>query len=117
LLSIILVVSTQARGSVLIHQKMFESRLFFVDKLIDMGAKVILCDPHRASVIGHNFKSQLKATTMSSPDIRAGISLLIAALSANGTSTIHNIEQIDRGYQNIDQRLIAIGAKIERIEI
>ena len=117
LLSIILVVSTQARGSVLIHQKMFESRLFFVDKLIDMGAKVILCDPHRASVIGHDFKSQLKATTMTSPDIRAGISLLIAALSANGTSTIHNIEQIDRGYQNIDQRLIAIGAKIERIEI
>ena len=117
LLSIILVVSTQARGSVLIHQKMFESRLFFVDKLIDMGAKVILCDPHRASVIGHDFKSQLKATTMTSPDIRAGISLLIAALSANGTSTIHNIEQIDRGYQNIDQRLRAIGAKIERIEI
>ena len=96
---------------------MFESRLFFVDKLIDMGAKVILCDPHRASVIGHDFKSQLKATTMTSPDIRAGISLLIAALSANGTSTIHNIEQIDRGYQNIDQRLIAIGAKIQRIEI
>ena len=117
LLSIILVVSTQARGSVLIHQKMFESRLFFVDKLIDMGAKVILCDPHRASVIGHDFKSQLKATTMTSPDIRAGISLLIAALSAKGTSTIHNIEQIDRGYQNIDERLMAIGAKIERIEI
>jgi UDP-N-acetylglucosamine 1-carboxyvinyltransferase len=117
LLSIILVVSTQARGSVLIHQKMFESRLFFVDKLIDMGAKVILCDPHRASVIGHDFKSQLKATTMTSPDIRAGVSLLIAALSANGTSTIHNIEQIDRGYQNIDTRLKAIGAKIERIEI
>ena len=117
LLSIILVVSTQARGSVLIHQKMFESRLFFVDKLIDMGAKVILCDPHRASVIGHGFKSQLKATTMTSPDIRAGISLLIAALSAKGTSTIHNIEQIDRGYQNIDERLMAIGAKIERIEI
>ena len=117
LLSIILVVSTQARGSVLIHQKMFESRLFFVDKLIDMGAKVILCDPHRASVIGHDFKSQLKATTMTSPDIRAGISLLIAALSAKGTSTIHNIEQIDRGYQNIDERLKAIGAKIERIEI
>jgi UDP-N-acetylglucosamine 1-carboxyvinyltransferase len=117
LLSIILVVSTQARGSVLIHQKMFESRLFFVDKLIDMGAKVILCDPHRASVIGHDFKSQLKATTMTSPDIRAGVSLLIAALSANGTSTIHNIEQIDRGYQSIDTRLKAIGAKIERIEI
>ena len=117
LLSIILVVATQARGSVLIHQKMFESRLFFVDKLIDMGAKVILCDPHRASVIGHDFKSQLKATIMTSPDIRAGVSLLIAALSANGTSTIHNIEQIDRGYQNIDTRLKAIGAKIERIEI
>ena len=117
LLSIILVVATQARGSVLIHQKMFESRLFFVDKLIDMGAKVILCDPHRASVIGHDFKSQLKATTMTSPDIRAGISLLIAALSAKGTSTIHNIEQIDRGYQNIDERLKAIGAKIERIEM
>ena len=117
LLSIILVVATQARGSVLIHQKMFESRLFFVDKLIDMGAKVILCDPHRATVIGHDFKSQLKATTMTSPDIRAGVSLLIAALSANGTSTIHNIEQIDRGYQNIDTRLKAIGAKIERIEI
>ncbi len=116
LLSIILVVATQARGSVLIHQKMFESRLFFVDKLIDMGAKVILCDPHRASVIGHDFKSQLKATTMTSPDIRAGISLLIAALSAKGTSIIHNIEQIDRGYQNIDTRLKAIGAKIERIE-
>jgi UDP-N-acetylglucosamine 1-carboxyvinyltransferase len=116
LLSIILVVATQARGSVLIHQKMFESRLFFVDKLIDMGAKVILCDPHRASVIGHDFKSQLKATTMTSPDIRAGISLLIAALSAKGTSVIHNIEQIDRGYQNIDERLKAIGAKIERIE-
>ena len=117
LLSIILVVATQARGSVLIHQKMFESRLFFVDKLIDMGAKVILCDPHRASVIGHDFKSQLKATTMTSPDIRAGVSLIIAALSAEGTSTIHNIEQIDRGYQNIDTRLKAIGAKIERIEI
>ncbi len=117
LLSIILVVATQARGSVLIHQKMFESRLFLVDKLIDMGAKVILCDPHRASVIGHDFKSQLKATTMTSPDIRAGVSLLIAALSAKGTSTIHNIEQIDRGYQNIDTRLKAIGAKIERIEI
>ena len=116
LLSIILVVATQARGSVLIHQKMFESRLFFVDKLIDMGAKVILCDPHRASVIGHDFKPTLKATTMTSPDIRAGVSLLIAALSAKGTSTIHNIEQIDRGYQNIDERLKAIGAKIERIE-
>lgn len=116
LLSIVLVVATQAKGSVLIHQKMFESRLFFVDKLIDMGAKVILCDPHRATVIGSNHQSQLKATTMVSPDIRAGISLLIAALSANGTSTIHNIEQIDRGYQNIDERLRAIGAKIERVE-
>ena len=114
LLSIILVVATQARGSILVHQKMFESRLFFVDKLIDMGAKIILCDPHRATVIGHDFKSQLKATTMSSPDIRAGISLLIAALSAKGTSTIHNIEQIDRGYENIDERLRALGAKIER---
>jgi UDP-N-acetylglucosamine 1-carboxyvinyltransferase len=96
LISIILVVATQARGSVLIHQKMFESRLFFVDKLIDMGAKIILCDPHRATVIGHDFKSQLKAATLTSPDIRAGVSLLIAALSAKGTSTIHNIEQIDR---------------------
>jgi UDP-N-acetylglucosamine 1-carboxyvinyltransferase len=115
LLSIILVVATQARGSVLIHQKMFESRLFFVDKLIDMGAKIILCDPHRASVIGHDFTSNLKATTMTSPDIRAGISLLIAALSATGTSTIHNIEQIDRGYQNIDTRLRRIGAKITRL--
>ena len=115
LLSILLVTATQAKGEVLIHQKMFESRLFFVDKLIDMGAKIILCDPHRATVIGHNFKSTLKATTMTSPDIRAGISLLIAALSAKGTSTIHNIEQIDRGYQNIDTRLRAIGAKIERV--
>ena len=116
LLSIVLVVCTQAKGSVLIHQKMFESRLFFVDKLIDMGAKIILCDPHRATVIGHNFQSNLKATTMVSPDIRAGISLLIAALSAQGTSTIHNIEQIDRGYENIDERLRAIGAKITRTE-
>ncbi len=115
LLSIILVVATQARGSVLVHQKMFESRLFFVDKLIDMGAKIILCDPHRATVIGHDFKSSLKATTMTSPDIRAGVSLLIAALSAKGTSIIHNIEQIDRGYENIDERLRAIGAKIERV--
>ncbi len=114
LLSIVLVVATQAKGDVLIHQKMFESRLFFVDKLIDMGAKIILCDPHRATVIGHNFQSQLKATTMSSPDIRAGISLLIAALSAKGTSTIQNIEQIDRGYERIDERLRAIGAKILR---
>ena len=116
LLSIILVVATQAKGSVLIHQKMFESRLFFVDKLIDMGAKVILCDPHRATVIGMDHEFSLKATTMTSPDIRAGISLLIAALSATGTSTIHNIEQIDRGYQNIDTRLRAIGAKITRID-
>jgi UDP-N-acetylglucosamine 1-carboxyvinyltransferase len=115
LLSIVLVIATQARGSVLVHQKMFESRLFFVDKLIDMGAKIILCDPHRATVIGHDFESNLKATTMTSPDIRAGISLLIAALSAQGTSTIHNIEQIDRGYENIDGRLRAIGAKIERL--
>ncbi len=114
LLSIILVVATQAKGSVLIHQKMFESRLFFVDKLIDMGAKIILCDPHRATVIGHDFKSSLKATTMSSPDIRAGISLLIAALSAKGESTIQNIEQIDRGYENIDYRLKSLGAKIQR---
>ena len=114
LLSIVLVVATQAKGDVLIHQKMFESRLFFVDKLIDMGAKIILCDPHRAVVIGHDFKSQLKATTMSSPDIRAGISLLIAALSAKGTSTIQNIEQIDRGYERIDERLRAIGANIVR---
>lgn len=115
LLSIVLVVAAQARGSILIHQKMFESRLFFVDKLIDMGAKIILCDPHRATVIGHDFKSQLKATTMSSPDIRAGIALLIAALSAKGTSTIQNIEQIDRGYENIDDRLRALGAKIVRL--
>ncbi len=116
LLSIILVTATQARGSVLIHQKMFESRLFFVDKLIDMGAKIILCDPHRATVIGHDFTSQLKATTMTSPDIRAGISLLIAALSAKGTSTIHNIEQIDRGYEHIVERLQGIGAKITRLD-
>ncbi len=116
LLSIVLVVATQAKGSLLIHQKMFESRLFFVDKLIDMGAKVILCDPHRATVIGMNHESSLKATTMSSPDIRAGISLLIAALSAKGTSIIHNIDQIDRGYENIDERLRSLGAKIERIE-
>lgn len=116
LLSIVLVVATQAKGSVLIHQKMFESRLFFVDKLIDMGAQVILCDPHRATVIGADHKSELKATTMVSPDIRAGVSLLIAALSAKGTSYIHNIEQIDRGYQDIQGRLQAIGAKIERIE-
>src|SRR5690554_5670340 len=116
LLSIVLVVCTQAKGSVLIHQKMFESRLFFVDKLIDMGAKIILCDPHRATVIGHNFQSSLRATTMVSPDIRAGISLLIAALSAQGVSTIHNIDQIDRGYERIDERLRAIGAKITRTD-
>ncbi len=114
LLSIVLVVATQAKGDLLIHQKMFESRLFFVDKLIDMGAKIMLCDPHRAVVMGHNFNSVLKATTMSSPDIRAGISLLIAALSAKGTSTIQNIEQIDRGYERIDERLRALGAKIVR---
>jgi len=115
LLSIVLVVATQARGSVLIHQKMFESRLFFVDKLIDMGAKIILCDPHRATVIGNDFESPLKAATLTSPDIRAGVSLLIAALSANGKSTIHNIEQIDRGYENIDARLKQLGARIERV--
>ncbi len=115
LLSVILVTATQARGSVLIHQKMFESRLFFVDKLIDMGAQIILCDPHRATVIGLDRRTQLKATTMTSPDIRAGISLLIAAMSAEGQSTIHNIEQIDRGYENIDERLNAIGADIIRI--
>ena len=115
LISIVLVVATQARGSILVHQKMFESRLFFVDKLIDMGAKIILSDPHRASVIGLDFKSELKATEMSSPDIRAGIALLIAALSANGTSVIQNMEQIDRGYENIVSRLKKLGASIERI--
>jgi UDP-N-acetylglucosamine 1-carboxyvinyltransferase len=111
----VLVVATQAKGSVLIHQKMFESRLFFVDKLIDMGAQIILCDPHRASVIGLDKKYPLKGVTMTSPDIRAGVSLLIAAMSANGKSIIHNIEQIDRGYQNIDTRLNALGAQIKRI--
>ena len=116
LLSIVLVTATQAKGSVLIHQKMFESRLFFTDKLIDMGAKVILCDPHRATVIGMNHDYTLKSTVMTSPDIRAGVSLLIAALSAKGTSTIHNIEQIDRGYERIDERLRALGAKIIRID-
>lgn len=116
LLSVFLVVATQARGSVLIHQKMFESRLFFVDKLIDMGAQIILCDPHRATVIGLGNESMLRPANMSSPDIRAGIALLIAAMSANGTSTISNIEQIDRGYEDIDKRLNAIGAKIMRIE-
>jgi UDP-N-acetylglucosamine 1-carboxyvinyltransferase len=114
LLSIILVVATQAKGTALIHQKMFESRLFFVDKLIDMGAQIILCDPHRATVIGLNRQHQLKGISMTSPDIRAGVSLLIAALSAKGKSTIHNIEQIDRGYQNIDARLQKLGAEIVR---
>ena len=116
LLSVMLVVATQAEGSVLIHQKMFESRLFFVDKLIDMGAQIILCDPHRAVVIGHDRNFPLRGGNMSSPDIRAGIALLIAALSAEGISRIHNIEQIDRGYQNIEQRLTALGARITRIE-
>ena len=115
LLSIVLVVATQARGSVLIHQKMFESRLFFVDKLIDMGAQIILCDPHRAAVIGMGREHQLRGITMSSPDIRAGVALLIAALSAEGKSTIQNIEQIDRGYQHIDERLRQLGAQITRI--
>lgn len=115
LLSIILVVATQAKGSLLIHQKMFESRLFFVDKLIDMGAQIILCDPHRATIIGQNHETPLRGTTLTSPDIRAGNALLIAALSAEGKSIIHNIEQIDRGYENIDERLRAIGADIERI--
>ena len=116
LLSVLLVVSTQAKGSVLIHQKMFESRLFFVDKLIDMGAQIILCDPHRAVVVGHDNQRQLQAGRMTSPDIRAGIALLIAALSANGTSRIDNIGQIDRGYENIEARLTALGAKISRVE-
>ncbi len=115
LLSVLIVVATQARGSVLFHQKMFESRLFFVDKLIDMGAQIILCDPHRAVVVGHDRKLTLRAQRMSSPDIRAGIALLIAAMSASGVSTISNIEQIDRGYQNIENRLNALGARIERI--
>ncbi len=116
LLSIFLVVATQAKGAVLIHQKMFESRLFFVDKLIDMGAQIILCDPHRATVIGHDHRLRLRATKMTSPDIRAGVALLIAAMSAEGTSTIQNIEQIDRGYRNIDGRLNSLGARIERID-
>ncbi|HOA09882.1 MAG: UDP-N-acetylglucosamine 1-carboxyvinyltransferase [Bacteroidales bacterium] len=116
LLSVFLVVATQAKGSVLIHQKMFESRLFFVDKLIDMGAQIILCDPHRATVIGHDRQLRLRPTVMTSPDIRAGVALLIAAMSADGKSIIHNIEQIDRGYQNIDGRLNAIGAEIHRID-
>ncbi|MCU0455090.1 MAG: UDP-N-acetylglucosamine 1-carboxyvinyltransferase [Bacteroidales bacterium] len=115
LLSVFLVTATQAKGSVLIHQKMFESRLFFVDKLIDMGAQIILCDPHRATVIGLDKRHRLRGTTMSSPDIRAGVALLIAAMSAEGTSIIHNIEQIDRGYQNIDKRLNSLGAEIQRL--
>lgn len=116
LLSVFLVVATQAKGAVLIHQKMFESRLFFVDKLIDMGAQIILCDPHRATVIGHDRKVRLRATRMTSPDIRAGVALLIAAMSAEGRSIIQNVEQIDRGYQNIDGRLNALGAKIKRLD-
>jgi UDP-N-acetylglucosamine 1-carboxyvinyltransferase len=115
LLSVFLVVATKAKGSVLIHQKMFESRLFFVDKLIDMGAQIILCDPHRATVIGQGDQLHLRASVMSSPDIRAGIALLIAAMCAEGTSIIHNIDQIDRGYQDIDKRLNALGANIVRI--
>jgi UDP-N-acetylglucosamine 1-carboxyvinyltransferase len=116
LISVMLVVAVQARGSVIIHQKMFESRLFFVDKLIDMGARIVLCDPHRATVIGLERRQQLRGITMSSPDIRAGMALLIAALSAEGKSLIHNIEQIDRGYQNLDQRLNSLGAAIRRID-
>ena len=115
LLSVLIVVATQARGSVLFHQKMFESRLFFVDKLIDMGAQIILCDPHRAVVVGHDHHRRLRAGRMASPDIRAGIALLIAAMSAQGTSRIDNIEQIDRGYEDIEVRLGRLGAKIERI--
>lgn len=117
LMSILLVTATQARGSILIHQKMFESRLFFVDKLIDMGAQIILCDPHRATVIGLERRHKLRGITMSSPDIRAGVSLLIAAMSSEGVSTIHNIHQIDRGYQDIDDRLNALGANIQRVEL
>jgi UDP-N-acetylglucosamine 1-carboxyvinyltransferase len=116
LLSVLLVTATQAKGAVLIHQKMFESRLFFVDKLIDMGAQIILCDPHRATVIGQDRKIKLRGTVMSSPDIRAGVALLIAAMSAEGKSVIHNIEQIDRGYENIDLRLNALGANIKRVQ-
>jgi UDP-N-acetylglucosamine 1-carboxyvinyltransferase len=117
LLSIVLVVATQAKGSILIHQKMFESRLFFVDKIIEMGARIVLCDPHRAVVVGLERKSSLRGITMSSPDIRAGVALLIAALSAKGKSIIQNIEQIDRGYQQIDERLINLGADIKRVSI
>ena len=116
LLSVMLVVATQCRGCVLIHQKMFESRLFFVDKLIDMGAQIILCDPHRAVVVGHNHRMNLRGREMTSPDIRAGIAMLIAAMGAVGTSRIHNIEQIDRGYQDIEARLNALGARITRID-
>ena len=116
LLSILLVVATQAKGSVLIHQKMFESRLFFVDKLIDMGAQIILCAPHRAVVIGHDKQFMLKGGKMTSPDIRAGIAMLIAAMSASGTSRIDNIGQIDRGYENIEERLNKLGANITRVE-
>jgi len=116
LISVLLVVAVQARGSVVIHQKMFESRLFFVDKLIDMGARIVLCDPHRATVIGLERRHQLRGITMSSPDIRAGMALLIASLSAEGKSIIHNIEQIDRGYQDLDKRLNSLGASIKRIE-
>ena len=116
LLSVLLVVATQAKGSVLIHQKMFESRLFFVDKLIDMGAQIILCDPHRAVVVGHDHQIRLRGGRMTSPDIRAGIALLIAAMSADGTSHISNIEQIDRGYEHIEARLNALGANIKRME-
>lgn len=117
LISVLLVVATQAQGSVLFHQKMFESRLFFVDKLIDMGAQIILCDPHRAVVVGHDHRRTLRGGRMSSPDIRAGIALLIAALSAKGTSRIDNITQIDRGYENIEERLNALGAHIQRVDI
>ncbi len=116
LLSVMLVVATQCKGCVLIHQKMFESRLFFVDKLIDMGAQIILCDPHRAVVVGHNHSMNLRSRRMTSPDIRAGIAMLIAAMAAEGTSTIDNIGQIDRGYQNIEGRLNALGARIRRVE-
>ena len=115
LLSIILVMASQAKGTVLVHQKMFESRLFFVDKLIEMGAQIILCDPHRATVIGQNRQTPLHGIQMTSPDIRAGVALLLAALSAEGESTIYNVEQIDRGYQHIDKRLQVLGAQIERI--
>jgi UDP-N-acetylglucosamine 1-carboxyvinyltransferase len=115
LLSVILVMATQAKGNVLIHQKMFESRLFFVDNLIDMGAQIILCDPHRATVMGLDRRIKLRGIQMTSPDIRAGVSLLLAAMSADGTSVIHNIEQIDRGYQKIEERLSALGADIKRI--